>query len=50
MVCNEEHRFIVAEQARQADIALDRIMLEPFGRSTAPAVALVAMRQRACNE
>ena len=50
VVCNEEHRFIVAEQARQADMALDRIMLEPFGRNTAPAVALVAMQQRARNE
>ncbi|MYL25264.1 MULTISPECIES: mannose-1-phosphate guanylyltransferase/mannose-6-phosphate isomerase [Halomonadaceae] len=49
VVCNEEHRFIVAEQARQADMALDRIMLEPFGRNTAPAVAMVAMQQRARN-
>ena len=50
VVCNEEHRFIVAEQARQADMALDRIMLEPFGRNTAPAIALVAMQQQAKNE
>jgi len=47
VVCNEEHRFIVAEQARQASMKLDRIMLEPFGRNTAPAIALVALQQRA---
>ncbi|MBR9886053.1 MAG: mannose-1-phosphate guanylyltransferase/mannose-6-phosphate isomerase, partial [Oceanospirillales bacterium] len=39
VVCNEEHRFIVAEQARQADLALENIFLEPFGRNTAPAIA-----------
>ncbi|KMQ75047.1 mannose-1-phosphate guanylyltransferase/mannose-6-phosphate isomerase [Marinobacter subterrani] len=47
VVCNEEHRFIVAEQARQAGIELDKILLEPFGRNTAPAIALVAMQQKA---
>ncbi len=50
VVCNEEHRFIVAEQARQADMKLDRILLEPFGRNTAPAIALVAFQQQAKGE
>ncbi|WP_336367019.1 mannose-1-phosphate guanylyltransferase/mannose-6-phosphate isomerase [Marinobacter sp. C2H3] len=50
VVCNEEHRFIVAEQARQHKLSLDRIMLEPFGRNTAPAIALVALQQRARQE
>lgn len=50
VVCNDEHRFIVAEQARQGGITLDRIMLEPFGRNTAPAIALVAMQQKAGNQ
>lgn len=50
VVCNEEHRFVVAEQARQADMKLDRIMLEPFGRNTAPAIALVALQQQARGE
>jgi len=50
VVCNEEHRFVVAEQARQANIELDKILLEPFGRNTAPAIALVAMQQRARHE
>lgn len=50
VVCNNEHRFIVAEQAREANFELERIVLEPFGRNTAPAVALVAMAQRAKGE
>lgn len=50
VVCNEEHRFIVAEQARQAGMSLDKIMLEPFGRNTAPAIAMVAMQQLARKE
>ena len=39
-ICNEEHRFIVAEQLRQADMAHSGIILEPVGRNTAPAIAL----------
>lgn len=50
VVCNEEHRFIVAEQARQVGIDLEKIMLEPFGRNTAPAIALVAMQQKTKGE
>ena len=43
VVCNEEHRFVVAEQLRSADIEADRILLEPVGRNTAPAVAAAAL-------
>lgn len=42
-VCNEEHRFIVAEQLRQIDIAPRGIVLEPVGRNTAPAVCVAAL-------
>jgi mannose-1-phosphate guanylyltransferase len=43
VICNETHRFLVAEQLRQRD-ALDRnILLEPAGRNTAPAIALAAL-------
>jgi mannose-1-phosphate guanylyltransferase/mannose-6-phosphate isomerase len=42
IICNEEHRFLVAEQARQAGIELHGIMLEPCGRNTAPALTLAA--------
>lgn len=43
IVCNEEHRFIVAEQVRQIGIQPAAILLEPFGRNTAPAIALAAL-------
>lgn len=42
VVCNEDHRFLVAEQLRQVG-AQAKIVLEPFGRNTAPAVALAAL-------
>ena len=42
VVCNEEHRFIVAEQMRDQGICPSGILLEPVGRNTAPAVAVAA--------
>ncbi len=42
VVCNEAHRFIVAEQLRQVGLAPAAILLEPVGRNTAPAVAVAA--------
>lgn len=42
-VCNEEHRFIVAEQTRQMGIENPDIILEPFGKNTAPAIAAAAI-------
>jgi len=42
VVCNEAHRFLVAEQLRQIDINDARIILEPEARNTAPAVTLAA--------
>lgn len=42
VVCNEEHRFLVAEQLRQIDVEPGAILLEPFGRNTAPAAAVAA--------
>ncbi len=45
-VCNEEHRFMVAEQLRQVTDAVGGIILEPVGRNTAPAVAVAALRVR----
>ena len=44
IVCNEEHRFIVAEQIREIDVDSKSIILEPEGRNTAPAVALGAIQ------
>lgn len=42
ILCNEQHRFLVAEQCRQIDVAWEHIVLEPEARSTAPAIALAA--------
>jgi mannose-1-phosphate guanylyltransferase/mannose-6-phosphate isomerase len=44
VVCNEEHRFMVAEQLRQVDLAAAALLLEPEGRNTAPAVAIAALQ------
>ena len=44
VVCNEAHRFTVAEQIHALDIQPSAILLEPSGRNTAPAVALAALK------
>jgi mannose-1-phosphate guanylyltransferase len=44
VICNEEHRFSVAEQFRANSIANSGIILEPVGRNTAPAIALAAFK------
>ncbi|WP_076920869.1 mannose-1-phosphate guanylyltransferase/mannose-6-phosphate isomerase [Pseudoalteromonas sp. SK20] len=44
LICNEEHRFIAAEQVRQLDVQHSGIFLEPVGRNTAPAIALAALK------
>ena len=43
VVCNVEHRFLIAEQIRGAQIAPEAIILEPMGRNTAPAAAVAAL-------
>ncbi len=43
IVCNEEHRFLAAEHARQVGEPPSTIILEPVGRNTAPALALAAL-------
>lgn len=43
VVCNEAHRFLVAEQLREIGIDAADIILEPAGRNTAPAVALASL-------
>jgi mannose-1-phosphate guanylyltransferase/mannose-6-phosphate isomerase len=47
VVCNEEYRFLIADQFRQIDQPPAEIILEPAGRNTAPALALAALRARA---
>lgn len=44
IICNEQHRFIVAEQMRELNIKPKSIILEPCGRNTAPAIAIGALK------
>ena len=44
IVCNEEHRFITAEQLRQIGVKPGAILLEPSSQNTAPAIAVSALR------
>lgn len=50
VVCNEEYRFLSAEQMRSAGASGARILLEPFGRNTAPALTLAALLATAAGE
>ena len=43
LISNEDHRFIVAEQFREINIKPKKIILEPFGRNTAPAITIAAL-------
>lgn len=43
VICNEDHRFLVAEQLRHLNKLAHNIILEPAGRNTAPAIALAAL-------
>jgi mannose-1-phosphate guanylyltransferase/mannose-6-phosphate isomerase len=43
VVCNEQHRFLVIEQARRINIELAEVVLEPVGRNTAPALTCAAI-------
>ena len=44
IICNEEHRFLAAEQLRKINKEPKNIILEPVGRNTAPAIALAALK------
>jgi len=44
IVCNADHRFLVAEQCQQINIKNPTILLEPVGRNTAPAIAAAALQ------
>ncbi len=50
VICNEEHRFLVAEQLRQIHQLAGNIILEPVGRNTAPAIALAALSAVAAGD
>ena len=44
VVCNNDHRFMVAEQLHELDVDTPDIILEPIGRNTAPALAIAALQ------
>ena len=44
IICNADHRFLVAEQCQQIGITNPIILLEPIGRNTAPAIAAAALQ------
>lgn len=44
IICNEDHRFMVAEQLREKKLINQGIILEPIGRNTAPAIGLAALK------
>ena len=44
VICNEEHRFIVAEQLRKINIKPEAILLEPVGKNTAPAITVACLK------
>jgi len=50
IICNEDHRFIVAEQCQQINITNPTILLEPLGRNTAPAIAAAALQAQKISE
>ncbi len=50
VVCNDDHRFLVAEQSRAIATPLSKIILEPVGKNTAPAVALAALEAKTLAE
>lgn len=49
VVCNDEHRFLVAEQLRLSGIKPAAILLEPEGKNTAPALAAAALRAQSID-
>lgn len=50
VICNEDHRFLAAEQVRQLEGISARILLEPVGKNTAPAITLAALQAQASGE
>lgn len=50
VVCNNDHRFMVAEQVQELGVKSPTILLEPFGRNTAPALAIAALQSMLTGE
>lgn len=50
VICNESHRFIVADQLAQINVKNPFIILEPLGRNTAPAIAAGALKAQSVDK
>jgi mannose-1-phosphate guanylyltransferase/mannose-6-phosphate isomerase len=50
IICNSDHRFLVAEQCQELNIKNLTILLEPIGRNTAPAIAAAAFQSKLQNK
>jgi len=50
IICNEDHRFLAAEQLREINKLSSGIILEPIGKNTAPAIALAALKLISSSE
>ena len=50
LICNEDHRFLAAEQMREINIKPTSILLEPYGKNTCPAIALAALKALSIQE
>ena len=50
LICNEDHRFIVAEQMKEININPKSILLEPVGKNTAPAITLASLKSLETEE
>ena len=50
IVTGEDYRFLVAQQAKEADVSIGPILLEPSARNTAPAIALAAFEALALHD
>ena len=50
LICNQEHRFIAAEQMREINIVPETIILESVGRNTAPAIALGTIKAKSIEK
>jgi len=44
LICNEDHRFLIARQLQEMNVKSSAIILEPIGRNTAPAITIAAMQ------
>jgi len=50
LICNEDHRFLIAKQLQEMDVVSSAIILEPVGKNTAPAITIASLQAMANGE